>query len=266
MCRDLRADEIDVRVQSIKTDKSGACKGAILLLYKNARVDMDILDETFGKLNWQRTHEFKDGKLYCTVSVWDAEKQQWISREDVGTESNTEAEKGQASDSFKRANVNFGIGRELYTSPFIYVKAEDFNYYDTGRKANNQPVYASNDTFSVADIAIKDKVITGLSIRNDKSKAIVFTYGATLVQNSGAKPKAEQAPIKKEIEPKNAPVEPQMTYEQALEIKFEGRTLKEIYKTEHEFVSIAYEQGTDEVKRAITVIEAFLAQYKASKK
>ena len=83
---------------------------------------------------------------------------------------------------------------------------------------------------------------------------------------SSAKPKAEQAPRKKEIEPKNAPVEPQMTYEQALEIKFEGRTLKEIYKTEREFVSIAYEQGTDEVKQAITVIEAFLAQYKASKK
>lgn len=83
---------------------------------------------------------------------------------------------------------------------------------------------------------------------------------------SSAKPKAEQAPIKKEIEPKNAPVEPQMTYEQALEVKHEGRTLKEIYKTEREFVSIAYEQGTDEVKQAITVIEAFLAQYKASKK
>lgn len=83
---------------------------------------------------------------------------------------------------------------------------------------------------------------------------------------SSAKPKAEQAPIKKEIEPKSAPVEPQMTYEQALEVKHEGRTLKEIYKTEREFVSIAYEQGTDEVKQAITVIEAFLAQYKASKK
>ena len=83
---------------------------------------------------------------------------------------------------------------------------------------------------------------------------------------SSAKPKAEQAPIKKEIEPKNAPVEPQITYEQALEVKHEGRTLKEIYKTEREFVSIAYEQGTDEVKQAITVIEAFLAQYKASKK
>lgn len=251
MCRDLRADEIDVRVQS-QTEK-----GLILLLYKNARVDMDILDETFGKLNWQRTHNFKDGKLYCTVSVWDAEKQQWISREDVGTESNTEAEKGQASDSFKRANVNFGIGRELYTSPFIWVSAGD---YSTNAKGK------CNDTFSVADITIKDKVITGLSIRNDKSKAIVFTYGATQAKISSAKPKAEQAPIKKEIEPKNAPVEPQITYEQALEVKHEGRTLKEIYKTEREFVSIAYEQGTDEVKQAITVIEAFLAQYKASKK
>ena len=90
MCRNLKASEIEVRVQSQKAN------GLILLLYKNARVDMDILDEKFGKLGWQRKHEFKDGKLYCTVSVWDKEKGQWISREDVGTESNTEAEKEQA--------------------------------------------------------------------------------------------------------------------------------------------------------------------------
>jgi hypothetical protein len=266
MCRNLRADEIEVRVQSIKTDKSGNCKGAILLLYKNARVDMDILDETFGKLNWQRTHEFKDGKLYCTVSVWDAEKQQWISREDVGTESNTEAEKGQASDSFKRANVNFGIGRELYTSPFIYVKAEDFNHYDTGRKSGNQPIYASNDTFSVAEIDIKDKVIVGLSIRNDKSKAIVFTYGTIKAPNSRENATGDKTPAKTKSEPNIAPVEPEtheMTYEEALEIKFEGRTLKEIYKTERQYIRLIYEEkGTPEVKRAIEIIEAYLEALK----
>lgn len=269
MCRNLRADEIDVRVQSIKTDKSGACKGAILLLYKNARVDMDILDETFGKLNWQRTHEFKDGKLYCTVSVWDAEKGQWISREDVGTESNTEAEKGQASDSFKRANVNFGIGRELYTAPFIYIKAEDFNYYDTGRKSNNQPVYASNDTFSVAEIAIENKTIIGLSIRNDKTKAIVFTYGTIKAPNSNEKAKGEQIPQNNTNEPKKVVVEPknhEMTYEEALETKFEGRTLKEIYRTERQYIRLIYEEkGTPEVKQAITIIEAYLADLRAKK-
>ncbi len=258
MCRDLRADEIDVRVQSIKTDKSGNCKGAVLLLYKNARVDMDILDETFGKLNWQRKHEFKDGKLYCTVSVWDAEKKQWISREDVGTESNTEAEKGQASDSFKRANVNFGIGRELYTAPFIYVKAEDFNYYDTGRKSGNLPIYASNDNFSVAEIEVKNKVIVGLTIRNDKSKAIVFTYGTVNSQNSSEKEKGKQTHKENANEPKKAVVEPQkptMTYEQALEVVHEGRTLKEIYKTERQYIPYVFETGTNEVKQAIAIIE-----------
>ena len=96
-----------------------------ILLYKDARCDMAILDETIGSTNWQRIHEFKDGKLYCTVSIWDKEKLMWIEKEDVGVESNTEAEKGQASDSFKRACVNWGIGRELYTAPFIYIQANN---------------------------------------------------------------------------------------------------------------------------------------------
>ena len=96
-----------------------------ILLYKDARCDMAILDETIGCLNWQRIHEFKDGKLYCTVSIYDKDKEMWIDKEDVGVESNTEAEKGQASDSFKRACVNWGIGRELYTAPFIYIQANN---------------------------------------------------------------------------------------------------------------------------------------------
>ena len=268
-CRDLKANEIDVRVQSIKADnKSGACKGAILLLYKNARVDMDILDEAFGEFNWQRTHEFKDGKLYCIVSIWDADKGQWISREDVGTESNTEAEKGQASDSFKRANVNFGIGRELYTAPLIYIKAEDFNHYDTGRKTNGGPVYATNDTFSVSEIAIEKKIITGLAIKNNKTKQIVFTYGNTSQnkgQNSSENIKQEQTSTKVKNEPKTPPPASQMTYEQALETKHEGRTLKEIYKNERKIIPTVYEIGTNEVKQAITIIEACLSELKAKK-
>lgn len=112
----LKADEIEVRAQQVKE------KGCVLLLYKNSRTDMDILDEEFGPMGWQRRHEFKDGKNYCTVSIWDKEKGQWISKEDCGTESNTEKEKGESSDAFKRACVNIGIGRELYTSPFIWVK------------------------------------------------------------------------------------------------------------------------------------------------
>ena len=97
MFRDLNANEIDCRISQVTE------KGVALLLYKDARVDQNILDETVGQYNWQREHEFKDGKLYCKVSLWDKEKAQWIYKEDVGTESFSEAEKGQASDSFKRA-------------------------------------------------------------------------------------------------------------------------------------------------------------------
>lgn len=113
----LTAQDVEARVQQV-TDRGGA----IILLYKNARVDMAILDEVFGPMNWQRSHQVIDGRLYCTVSVWDSEKQQWISKQDVGTESQTEKEKGQASDSFKRACFNLGIGRELYNSPFIFIQ------------------------------------------------------------------------------------------------------------------------------------------------
>lgn len=128
--RKLKANEIDVRVGTISynkpKDKSSGVKGASFLLYKDARVDMTLLDEVVGPMNWQRTHEFKDGKLYCSVGIYNDEIKQFIWKEDVGVESNTEAEKGQASDSFKRACFNWGIGRELYTAPFIYLKQSDF--------------------------------------------------------------------------------------------------------------------------------------------
>lgn len=133
--RNLFANEIDVRVGTISyntaNDKTSGIKGVTLLLYKDARVDMTLLDEVVGATNWQRKHEFKDGKNYCSVGIYDEDKEQWVWKEDVGTESNSDAEKGQASDSFKRACVNWGIGRCLYTAPFIYVKplpSEDLKY------------------------------------------------------------------------------------------------------------------------------------------
>lgn len=97
--RDLRADEIDCRPAIIKTT------GLSLLLYKDARVDQDILDETVGPMNWQREH-LRDN-ANCKVGIWDDEKKQWVWKEDTGTESNTEKEKGLASDSFKRACFNW---------------------------------------------------------------------------------------------------------------------------------------------------------------
>ena len=102
----LTADEVECRVATVKKDNSGCS----LLLYKDARVDMRILDETFGPMNWQRHHGRDNAN--CIISVWDDDKKQWIEKEDTGTESNTEAAKGLASDSFKRAGFNWGIGRE----------------------------------------------------------------------------------------------------------------------------------------------------------
>lgn len=113
----LSAQDIECRAQQVAKDFSWCS----LLLYKNARVDMQILDETFGRFGWKRSHELINGRLYCTVSIYDEEKGQWVSKQDVGVESNTEAEKGQASDAFKRACFNVGIGRELYTAPKIFI-------------------------------------------------------------------------------------------------------------------------------------------------
>lgn len=164
--RPLKESEIDVRVQSVTE------KGCILLLYKDARCDMNILDETVGPMNWKREHTRDNAN--CIVSIWDDEKKQWVGKEDTGTESNTEKEKGQASDSFKRACFNWGIGRELYTSPFIWVNASDCKMYSI--KGNNgKDIWKCNDKFEVEKIAYdENKNITGLSIKNLNNKKRAF--------------------------------------------------------------------------------------------
>ena len=118
----LTANDVECRIKKITNE------GAVLLLYKTARVDMRILDEVYGSMNWQRHHEVINNNLFCTISVWDSDKAQWISKQDVGTESNAEAEKGQASDAFKRAGFAWGIGRELYDSPFIWISGKVSKY------------------------------------------------------------------------------------------------------------------------------------------
>lgn len=121
--RTLRADEIECRVQQVKGN------GCVLLLYKDARCDMRILDEVFGIDGWEREHTVVNGNLFCTVRIWSDKRNCWISKQDVGTESNTEKQKGEASDSFKRACFNIGIGRELYSSPFTWInlKADEID-------------------------------------------------------------------------------------------------------------------------------------------
>jgi hypothetical protein len=134
--RFLRADEIDVRVQSITESKKNGAPfvGAVLVLYKDARADMTLLDETFGLFGWQRKHTHINGNLFCEVSVKNPETGEWVIKQDVGTESNIDKEKGEASDSFKRACVNIGIGRELYTAPFMWVELKEGEYYLDGGK------------------------------------------------------------------------------------------------------------------------------------
>ena len=138
----LRAEEIECRVAMINE------KGLSLLLFKDARVDQKLLDETFTPFGWKRSHQAIDGNLYCTVEVWDKEKKQWIGKQDVGTMSYTEKEKGQASDSFKRACFNWGIGRELYTAPFIWIPAERVKI----QKKEREQKYFTYDRFSVWSI------------------------------------------------------------------------------------------------------------------
>lgn len=151
----LDYDEIDVRVNTVSE------KGVTLLLYKNARVDMDMLDEKVGALNWQRRHYLIGDNLHCEVSIWDSEKACWVSKSDVGTESNTEKEKGQASDSFKRACVNWGIGRELYTAPpLMFVGIDKIK---TTEKNGKKTTY---DKFFVDKITYVDRRIDGIAIVN----------------------------------------------------------------------------------------------------
>lgn len=144
--RALRADEVECRIGTVKEGK-----GVSLLLYKDARCDMNILDETVGPLNWQREHELIDGQLFCRVGIWDETKGTYTWKQDVGVESKTEAEKGRASDAFKRACFNFGIGRELYTAPFIWIQGA-----------------GKYDRFTVAEMEVTDRKITRLVIVDAK--------------------------------------------------------------------------------------------------
>lgn len=175
--RVLKASEIDCRIQSIGQNKTGAV-GTTVLLYKDARVDMNILDETVGAMSWQREHSVVNGNLYCTISIWDEVKEQWISKSDVGTESNTEKEKGQASDSFKRAGFNWGIGRELYSAPFVYIQLDKSEYIERNGKLT------SNAKFKVKDIAYdENRNIVRLVVVDSKGK-VRYTFGENTQQQT----------------------------------------------------------------------------------
>lgn len=182
--RTLRADEIECRVQQVKAN------GCVLLLYKDARCDMRILDEVFGIDGWEREHQVVNGNLYCTVRVWSEKRNQWISKQDVGTESNTEKQKGEASDSFKRACFNIGIGRELYSAPFVWINLDKSEVQEENRRYKLD----YKVKFEVKEIEYnEDREISKLVIIDQNGKER-FSYG-----NAKNKTKTKSNPLLEEV-------------------------------------------------------------------
>lgn len=222
----LRADEIECRAQSVKTS------GCVLLLYKDARTDMNLLDEIFGNGNWQRTHEVINDNLFCNIEIWDNDKRCWVRKQDVGVESNTEKEKGQASDAFKRAGFNVGIGRELYTAPFIWINltAEEVD------NSRGKPALSFKVKFKVSHIAYNDRrEISELEIK-DQNGNVRFSMGT--------KTKAEQPKTKAK-----APVNIESDMKQAMDAISKCKSSKDLMEVWKVFKNL---QGVAEFKQMMT--------------
>lgn len=176
--RDLTANEIDARIGKVNE------KDLTLLLYKDARCDMAILDETVGAERWQREHYEVKGNLFCRVGIKCETTSDWVWKSDCGTESNAEKQKGESSDSFKRACVNWGIGRELYTAPLIYIPAANNDGTPNYKVFEKNGKMTTYDKFKVTKMTVENKRITELVIINTKSKKCVFSYSDKPVSNS----------------------------------------------------------------------------------
>lgn len=165
--RKLRADEIECRIGSV------GAKGFTMLLYKDARCDMNILDETVGEFNWQRDHKEIKGTVYCGVGIngrGQSTHDEWVWKWDAGAESYTEKEKGEASDSFKRACVNWGIGRELYTAPLIFIRAKTEPVGNGYRLSDKRDGYG----YKVAQIEYENGKINKLVITKDGEQKFYY--------------------------------------------------------------------------------------------
>ena len=163
--RPLRADEIECRIGSV------GAKSFTMLLYKDARCDMNILDETFTPFGWQREHKEIKGVVYCGVAIYNEDADRWVWKWDAGAESYTEKEKGEASDSFKRACVNWGIGRELYTAPLIFIRAKTEPVGNGYRLSDKRDGYG----YKVAQIEYEGGRISHLVITKNGTQVFTFT-------------------------------------------------------------------------------------------
>lgn len=167
--RKLRADEVEARPKQITE------KGAIILLYKNARCDMNLLDETLGAFNWQCDYKEIKGNMYCGVGIKDPDTNEWIWKWDCGTESNQDGEKGEASDSFKRACFRVGIGRELYTGPFIFYPMSQMK--------------DKNDKFKVTNLVYANERIQSVTISDiTNGTQKTFSHDVSIIEAEEIKP------------------------------------------------------------------------------
>ena len=173
----LTANEIECRINQISE------KGCGLLLYKTARIDYQMLDETFGMMGWKNDYKVIDGKMYCGIGIKDNSSNEWIWKWNCGTESNTEAEKGQASDAMKRAGFCWGIGTELYSAPFIWIPADLLMKLKYNEKNGKYYCY---DTFTVKDIGYDDQ-------QNINKLVIVNQDGNTVFPKPSYNPKPDKS-------------------------------------------------------------------------
>ena len=184
----LTKDDIEVKVKQI------TAKGALGLLYKTARVDRAILDDTFGAMNWQCRFEVINENLYCEIGVYNPDIHEWVWKSDCGVESETEAEKGEASDAFKRAGFKWGIGVELYNSPFIWLNVPT-TQVDDGKGGKKWALSDRFQRFEVSDIHINDdRTIDRLVIVDQKSGEVVYSFGDNVPKAQEPKqPEADNA-------------------------------------------------------------------------
>lgn len=230
----LNAREINARVNQVfQTEK---WTGVSILLYKDARVDMAILDEVYGSLNWEVGYLTIGNSLYCKISVWDDDKEMWIGKMSNGTESNMEAEKGQASDAFKRAGFMIGIGRELYTAPDILVTLDPLEVYidkKTGKpKTNTKFIVDEIDYNEFRDISY---LVISKEVKGKRS--VCFTWG----NKPKAEPKEEQKVVigKPDTEPATASEDWKTYYTE----------LKKLCPDEEQLKKICKENGVDSAKK-----------------
>ena len=179
--RELKANEIELRVGSTNEN------GFQLLLYKDARVDMALLDEVVGKGNWQREHKILGNDIYCRVGIYNKDLGCWVWVEDAGSSGNIEVEKSKASDSFKRACVNLGIGRALYSAPFVWITKDQYN---DPKKSH----------YLVSEIEYSNGEISKLVIINEKTKQVVYSCGSQYKVSKNADltpqtPKQDSKPV-----------------------------------------------------------------------